>query len=195
MSRRVFKQFYDLELDIKPMDEKLNVEVLHADQLAPAHLAEIHALCNRAYDEDLGPLFQTFTDATHVIGWWDSAIVSHAMWVTRWLQPGDRSPLRAAYVEMVATEPQFQRRGFAAAVMRELANAIRDYDLGGLCPAEPGLYRRLGWVFWQGPLFIRTPNGLLSTPEEQVMVLRLPKTPPLDLALPLSAEWRDGELW
>jgi aminoglycoside 2'-N-acetyltransferase I len=177
------------------MDEKLRVEVLHADQLTPEHLAEIHALCNRAYGEDLGPLFQTFADATHVIGWWDSAIVSHAMWVTRWLQPGDGSPLRTAYVEMVATEPQFERRGFATAVMRVLAHAIREFDLGGLCPAETTLYTNLGWVFWQGPLFIRTPDGLLPTPEEQVMILRLPRTPPLDLTLPLSAEWREGELW
>ena len=180
---------------MKPMDEKLKVEVLHADQLVPEHLAEIHALCNRAYDADLEPLFHTFADATHVIGRWGSAIVSHAMWVTRWLQPSNHPPLRTAYVEMVATEPQFQRRGFASAVMRRLASAIRDFDLGGLCPAEPMLYTKLGWVFWQGPLFIRTPDGLLSTPEQQIMILRLPKALPLDLALPLSAEWREGELW
>jgi aminoglycoside 2'-N-acetyltransferase I len=180
---------------MKPMDENLKVEVLHADQVAPEHLAEIHALCNRAYDADLEPLFQTFTDATHVIGRWGSAIVSHAMWVTRWLQPSNHPALRTAYVEMVATEPQFQRRGFATAVMRRLASAIRDFDLGGLCPAEPMLYTKLGWVFWQGPLFIRTPDGSLSTPEEQIMILRLPRTPHLDLALPLSAEWREGELW
>jgi aminoglycoside 2'-N-acetyltransferase I len=85
---------------MKPMDEMLKVEVLHADQLAPEHLAAIHALCNRAYDADLEPLFQTFKDATQVIGRWGSAIVSHAMWVTRWLQPNNQPLLRTAYVEM-----------------------------------------------------------------------------------------------
>lgn len=177
------------------MDENLKVEVVHADQLSSQQLAEIHALCNRAYEEDMEPLFRTFTDTTHVLGWWDSAIVSHAMWVTRWLQPGDQSPLRTAYVEMVATEPEFRGRGFAATVMRRLARAIHDFPLGGLSPAETTLYEKLGWVFWQGPLFIRTPDGLLSTPEESVMILRLPRTPHLDLTLPLSAEWREGELW
>jgi hypothetical protein len=29
----------------------------------------------------------------------------------------------------------------------------------------------------------------------KVMILRLPCTPPLDLDAPLSAEWREGELW
>jgi aminoglycoside 2'-N-acetyltransferase I len=180
---------------MKPMDENLRVEVLHADQLTSQQVAEIHALCNRAYHADLEPLFRTFTDPTHVLGWWGSAIVSHAMWVTRWLQPGNQPPLRTAYVEMVATEPQFQGRGFAAAVMRRVASAIHDFQLGGLSPAEPMLYEKLGWVFWQGPLFIRTPDGLISTPDGSVMILSLPKTPHLDLTLPLSAEWREGELW
>jgi aminoglycoside 2'-N-acetyltransferase I len=180
---------------MKPMDENLKLEILHADQLTPEGTAEIHALCNRAYGMDLEPLFRTFSDATHVIGWQGPAIISHSMWVTRWLQPGNQPPLRTAYVEMVATEPQFQRRGYATVVMRQLAKAIQDLDMGGLCPAEPMLYTKLGWVFWQGPLFIRTQGGLLATPEEQIMILRLPKTPHLDLALPLSAEWREGELW
>ena len=177
------------------LDENLKVEVLHANQLTSQHVADIHALCNRAYQRDLEPLFRTFTDATHVIGSFNAAIVSHAMWVTRWLQPGHQPPLRTAYVEMVATEPQFQGRGFATAVMRQLASAIHDFQLGGLSPAEPMLYEKLGWVFWQGPLFVRTPDGLLSTPDGSVMILRLPKTPPLDLTLPLSVEWREGELW
>jgi aminoglycoside 2'-N-acetyltransferase I len=180
------------------MDENLRLEVLHVDQLTAEQMAEIHALCNRAYavyDVDLEPLFQTFTDTRHVLGWWGPAIVSHAMWVTRWLQPGNQPLLRTAYVEMVATEPQFQRRGFASAVMRRLASAIHDFEIGGLCLAEPMLYAKLGWIFWQGPLFVRTQEGLFATPEESIMILRVPKTPPLDLTLPLSAEWREGELW
>ena len=180
------------------MDKNLKLEVLHANQLTSNQLAEIHALCNRAYaiyNVDLEPIFQTFSDTTHVICWLDSVIVSHAMWVTRWLQPSNQPPLRTAYVEMVATEPEFQGRGFATAVMRRLASAIHDFEMGGLSPAEPMLYTKLGWVFWQGPLFIRTENGLISTPDGSVMILRLTKTPLLDLTLPLSAEWREGELW
>ena len=177
------------------MSEDLKLEVIRSDQLPPDHLTAIYSLCNRAYEENLEPLFKTFSDATHVLGLLDSAVVSHAMWFTRWLLPGDGPPLRTAYVEMVATEPQLQRRGYATAVMNRLASAIHDYDLGGLCPAEPELYARLGWRFWQGPLFVRHNDGLVPTPDERIMVLRLPKTPALNTKLPLSAEWRDGELW
>lgn len=177
------------------METELRLEVIHANHLTPQQLAAIHALCNQAYEEDLTPLFATFIDATHVLGYFEKSIVSHAMWVTRWLQAGDSPLMRTAYVEMVATRPNFQRRGFATAVTRRLADEISDFDLGGLCPAEPELYSKLGWVFWSGPLFIRTPEGAIPTPDERVMIFRLPNTPPLDLELPLSAEWREGELW
>ena len=97
--------------------------------------------------------------------------------------------------KMVASEPDFQRRGYATAVMKQLAHAICDFDLGGLCPAKPEFYARLGWVFWEGPLFIRDGNGLVPTPDEQIMIKQLAKTPDLSLNLQLSAEWREGELW
>jgi aminoglycoside 2'-N-acetyltransferase I len=177
------------------MNKELEMEVIHADRLAANKLASIHALCNRAYEEDLTPLFKTFKDATHVLGCLGETIVSHTMWVTRWLQPGDGPSLRTAYVEMVATDPRYQRRGFATAIMQRLAEEISDFELGGLCLAEPGLYVKLGWIFWRGPLFIRAQEKLIPTPDEKIMILQLPKTPTLDLDLPLSAEWRDGEVW
>ena len=95
----------------------------------------------------------------------------------------------------MATEPEHQRRGFAAEVMKRLGEAITDFELGALCPAEASLYARLVWKFWRGPLYIRTSGKLLPTPDERVMVFRLPKTPHLNLDTSLSAEWRPGELW
>ncbi len=177
------------------MQQKIRTEVVYSSNLAPDLLTTVHDLCDRAYEEELKPLFGTFTGATHVLGFLGNTIVSHAMWVTRWLQPGNGTYLRTAYVEMVATEPHYQGYGFATAVMSRLVCAIASYDLGGLCPATPQLYARLGWIFWRGPLFIRSRERLISTPDERVMILRLPRTPSLSLEQPLSAEWREGELW
>ena len=158
--------------------------------------AAVLSLCARAFDEDVAPRFETFTKPTHVLGYDLGALVSHALRVTRWLQPEDLRPLSTAYVEMVATDPGHRRRGFATQVMRRLAKCIVDYELGALCPADPRLYLKLGWRLWRGPLFIRRRAGsLIPTPQERVMILRLPKTPPLNLDAPLSAEWRPGELW
>jgi hypothetical protein len=81
-------------------------------------------------------------------------------------------------------------------VLRRLAQEIDDFELGGLAPSDPIFYERLGWELWQGRLFIRKGTELLPSPQdEQVMILRLRTTPPLDLTAPLSAEWREGEPW
>jgi hypothetical protein len=46
----------------------------------------------------LTSLFNTFIDATHVLGYAGETIVSHAMWMTRWLQAGESPLLRTAYL-------------------------------------------------------------------------------------------------
>lgn len=169
--------------------------IVPAAALTEAQRAAILDLCCAAYEEDIGPIWDLFPEATHVLGYLEGTLVSHALWVTRWLQVGEGPLLRTAYVELVATAPAQQGQGFATAVMQRLQATVQDYDLAALCPAVPEWYARLGWEPWRGPLAIRTETGLLATPDELVMVLRLPKTPPLDLDALLSAEWRPGEVW
>jgi len=72
---------------------------------------------------------------------------------------------------------------------------VGDYDLAALCPTRDGLYRRLGWRYWRGPLSVRKDGHVVPTPQERVMILPLPLTPTLDLDAPLSVEWRPGEVW
>jgi aminoglycoside 2'-N-acetyltransferase I len=140
----------------------------------------------------------TFPNATHVLGRVKGKLVSHALWVTRWLQNGNMPLWCTAYVEAVATEDSYRKKGYASAVMQRLAEEIQDYDIGALCTGHSiHLYAAVGWQLWRGPLFIRMKDGsLLRTPKEKgMMVLPLPKTPHLDLNTPLSAEWREGDLW
>lgn len=126
---------------------------------------------------------------------WRGTLVSHLMWVTRWLQPSDARLLKTAYVEMVATAPEAQRRGHATALLNRIPSLVDDYDVAALAPATEGLYARLGWQFWRGPLFTRQGAELVSTPDERVMLLLLKQTPPLDFDASLSVEWRPGEVW
>ncbi len=158
---------------------------------------EIVALCNAAYRQDLTELMATFGPRTHVLGIIETELVTHAMWVTRWLQVADAQPLKTAYVEAVATLPAQQRNGYATRVMQRLEQSIpAAYEAAALSPATTGIYTRLGWHFWRGPLSIRLPSGEhRATPDESVMVLPLPGRPALLLDQPLSAEWRKGELW
>ena len=79
--------------------------------------------------------------------------------------------------------------------MRRVAGEVVGFELGGLSTGIPGFYERLGWEQWRGPLAIRIDDGLLPTPLDSAMVLRLPCSPKLDVDAPMSAEWRPGELW
>ena len=175
----------------------LEIQVRSSAELSAQARDDILALCDRAYGEDLRTAFDEFVDPVHVLATVEGAIVSHALWVTRWLAPGGRDPLRTAYVEAVATDRGHERRGFASAVMRTLVSQVAGFQLAALCPSDHGqaLYRRLGWETWIGPLSIRQGADVIETPEESVMIHRLPLSPPLDLREPLSAEWRPGELW
>lgn len=174
--------------------------VVPSNALTPAERDEIVALCERAFREPIAPYLAALPAPIHVLASAKGTPVSHACWVTRRLQAGDGPLLRTAYVELVATEPGLEGRGYASAVMRRLAAEIAGYELGGLATGIPAFYARLGWELWRGPPAVRLPpeqgGGLLPTPDEQVMVLRLPQTPAwLDLDAPLSAEWRPGEFW
>ena len=116
------------------MDANLKLEVVHAFQHSPNLQTDIHTLCNRAYEEDLTPLFSTFKDATHVLGFLGTTLVSHALWVTRWLQVDTQTILRTAYIEAVATEKVYRTRCFAATIMKRVAEEIQDFELGALSP-------------------------------------------------------------
>ncbi|MGE0883794.1 MAG: GNAT family N-acetyltransferase [Blastocatellales bacterium] len=178
------------------MNDNLQFRVAGADDLHEEERAALIQLCTAAYEENFDHLFLSLPGATHVLGWLDGEIVTHAAWVTRWLQPAGLPLLRTAYVEAVATAPVRQGLGFGTAVMQHLQTHIQDYELGALSPSEVAFYARLGWEMWQGPLAIRTTAGIEPTPpDEEVMILRLPRTPALELSVLLTAEWREGELW
>lgn len=125
-------------------------------------------------------------------------ILSHASVVTRVLEVGG-VPVRAGYVEAVATWPNLQGRGHGSAVMREIDEIIRNgYELGALGTGAFHFYERLGWEHWRGPTSVRTPTGAVRTPAEDgyIMVLRTPATPAdVDLASSISCDWRSGDAW
>ena len=163
--------------------------------MSSAIVAEVERLCDAAYGTDTARFFKSLGPGDHLLGRSNGTIVSHLMWITRWLQPEGASPLRTAYIEMVATTPSAQRKGYASTLLAHFASLVEDFEIAALCPATEGLYIRLGWHFWRGPLAARKAEKIVATPGERVMILLLPKTPPLDLNRRLSVEWRGGEVW
>ncbi len=176
------------------MATELGLQICKSTDLPVDVAKAILELCSLAYAEDFAP-YLIYPNPVHVLGWIGSELVSHAMWVERWLQVGNEAPRRTAYIEAVATHPVHQKQGYASDILRHVASAIGDFELAALSPSDASFYARLGWELWRGPLAIRTEQGLEATPDEEVMILRLPKTGAINLAAPLSAEWRAGEVW
>jgi aminoglycoside 2'-N-acetyltransferase I len=176
------------------MTSALRIEIIARKDLTAHQHAEISALCSRAYGEDFSSILPLFDQPTHILAYTNGDLVSHALWITRTLDY-NATRLQSAYVEAVATEPAQQGRGYASALLRRLASAIATYDIGALSPSDPAFYSRLGWEVWRGPLYVATKAGNYPTPDEAVMILRLPRTPPLDLYGKLTAPWRAGDIW
>jgi aminoglycoside 2'-N-acetyltransferase I len=177
------------------MVDEIQIYVIGRRYISEGEFSEVLELCSRAYDVDYHPYMLTFPDAIHILGRYRDELVSHALWITRWLQCANMPFWRTAYVEAVATDVKYRDKGFATSIMKKVAEEISDYDIGALSTGSFDFYTRLGWKLWRGPLYVRKGGDLLPTPDDTVMVLPLPATPELDLNAPLSVEWREGELW
>lgn len=175
----------------------LQISVLPTGQLTDFQREELLSLCSRAYEEDFTSYLRMLNPAVHVLGGIEGRLVAHLAWIERELRADGVGALRTAYVEAVATLPEFQRRGFASQLLTAIPPLIIDFDLGALSPSAEPFYARLGWERWRGPLSYRDPDGHeVETPEDEVMIYRLPRTPRnLDVAAGLSADWRPIEVW
>jgi aminoglycoside 2'-N-acetyltransferase I len=179
------------------MPSRFYIRMRHTRQLDATARATIVELCTAAHQADFSRLFYYLpADGLHFIAYSDEQIVSHAVVTTRWLQPERRPVLRTAYVDTVATLPAYQGRGHGRAVMRELAASISAYDIACLKTDRMDFFERLGWERWRGPLAARSGNELIPTPDRQnIMILRLARTPPLDLERLLTIEMQAGRIW
>ena len=175
-------------------------------QVAPTNLTEaetsaIRELLRVAFEDD----GEGFSDddwehaarGTHFLLEEAGAVLAYASVAARELQVDGR-PLRAGYVEGVATRRDVQGRGHGTSVVRAVNEHVRGaYELGALSTGIPGFYVRLGWDLWLGSTAVRTERGLVPTPEDDggIMVLPTPTTPPLDPHATISCEWRHGDVW
>lgn len=179
------------------MRNGISLTVIPGKELTEKGFLEILALCSEAYETDFSPIMQSYGEhLTHVLLHSGTELAGHALWVARWLQAGDMSLMKTAYVEAVAVAPKQQGKGYATAVMKKLAESIDDYELAALSPSDAGFYERLGWELWRGKLYARKEGVIIPAKNEsRCMILRLPETPVIDIDMPLSIEWRRGDIW
>jgi len=179
------------------MSESIIVTSARTEDLNTETRASIIHVCRIAHQkDDFIHLFSYIpSGGIHVLAYREQELVSHAVATTRWLQPEGLPLLRTAYVDAVATLPAYQGQGIGSTLMRHLATVIADFELACLETERVSFYARLGWEVWRGPLAGRRATELLPTPDQQgIMILRLARTPPLDVESLLVVEY-DGRIW
>jgi aminoglycoside 2'-N-acetyltransferase I len=179
--------------------ETITVNTAPTEDLDAGLRAEVIRVCFAAHNkEEFLQLFSHIpSGGRHFLGYRQGELVSHAVVTTRWMQPEGYPLLKTAYVDAVSTHPDHEGKGFGSAVMRSLAEGIEgDYEIGGLETDRASFYERLGWEVWRGPLAGRSEDGVVPTPDQTgVMVLRLFRTPSLDVNSALTIECQENRIW
>ena len=187
------------KLGLSSMTNSIAVTSARTDDLNQALRAAIIQLCIAAHqEEDFKNLFTYVpSGGWHFLVYHGDELASHALVTTRWLQLAGQPLLKTAYVDAVATLPMHQGHGYGSALMRQLADEIdREYVIACLETERETFYERLGWQIWRGPLAGRSEQGLIPTPDQRgIMILRLSRTPLLDLDAALTIECQTGRIW
>ncbi len=174
----------------------LTIQTVPSASLSPVDRDALVALCTEAYEEPFAQYLEDIGPGVHLLGFVEDTLVSHVMWVPRVLYAHGLGALDAAYVEAVATLPSAQGHGYASTLMRHVSAKLSDFQLAALSPSDHAWYARFGWETWQGPLSVRQDGRDEPTPDEELMVLRLPRTPQgLDVHAAIACDWRPGEVW
>jgi aminoglycoside 2'-N-acetyltransferase I len=177
------------------------VRLLPTDALQPAELESIRELLWAAFVEDDEGFSEDDWEhglgGVHVVLDVEGLILAHASVVERMLEI-DGQPFRTGYLEAVAARPGHEGLGYGSAVVGPASDVIRErYDLGALGTSRFGFYERLGWERWRGPSSVRTPAGLIATPDDDgwIMVLRTPASADIDPDGTISCDPRAGDVW
>jgi hypothetical protein len=64
------------------MNEELRIEIITSVELSMCVKIALLSLCKRAYEKDLEPLYQTFSNPVHVVGYLNNSIDYEAVGVS-----------------------------------------------------------------------------------------------------------------
>ena len=174
------------------MKIEFNLVVKKNHDLSPEELENVITLCSNAFNEDFRPYMKDFAGGIHILGCYENRLVSQVLWLNRWVRIENTPLLRTAFLDALAVDEKFRKRGIASSMMTRLVEEITDYDIAVLTTDSIDFYKRIGWQAWQGPVSFQRVDGRITPLNNQTfMVLSLPKTPALDVNLPLTVEWHE----
>jgi aminoglycoside 2'-N-acetyltransferase I len=175
----------------------LLIETIRTYSISDSLRKEVLDLCNTAFGQPFDILFSLLPpDGTHLLGREDGRLVAHLVITDRAMRFGENAWMRAAYIDAVATHPDFQKRGFAGDLLSLASDLCRErYDLQALSTNAPDLYTRHAFLKWSGKMLIEGEFGEGTTETEEqgtLMVLFSHRSKITDFTLPVTSNWRPG---
>ena len=176
------------------------IDVVDSPQMDESSRLEARRLWHAAFgdrfdDNDADHAF----GGVHVLVREAGRLVGDASAVPRRLRFGD-GPWRAVgYVEAVAVEPEWQRRGIGHRLMEVLQAEIAGrWPLAMLSTGRTtAFYESLGWTQWRGLSYTLTASGSVVPDGEHggLMVLVIDPSAEPDLDAAVTCEDRPGDAW
>jgi GNAT superfamily N-acetyltransferase len=167
----------------------LTFTVLHHADLPPSDCSALIRLLERAFEKDCSAFPASHQQSVHVLMHERGELVSHACWDERFLQQEMHDPLRIAWVDAIATDPDHRHLGYGSAVMQVLEEHLWAYDLACLSTGLHDFCTQLGWEPWSGPLQRSLADLVTGSDELTVYFRRTLRTPDwLDSTGPLAVE-------
>jgi aminoglycoside 2'-N-acetyltransferase I len=178
----------------------LSIETCRTYSMSPELRREVLDLCNAAFGQPFETLFSLLPpDGLHLLGREDGKLVSHLVITDRWLRVEGGPNMRTAYIDAVATQAEFRRRGFAGALLKRVVELCSSRcDLLALSMDNPELYTRYGFVKWHGRLSTEKESGtgVETLPGQGRLMVRVVNMSILpDAARTMTANWRPGGGW
>jgi len=179
----------------------MKISTFRTDELSSETRGGILELCSLAFGSPFDELFDFVgPSGVHVMLNDDSGdLSSHCVVTERTFWIGEHGPMRAGYIDAVATRPTKQGLGYGRAVMAESCLVCKSMgmDIMGLSTFIPEWYGSMGWKEWNGELGLRNGSDISQTSDLDgvVMVYGLAESYTLDLSQRLIASWRPNGGW
>ena len=175
----------------------LSIDTCRTSSMSPELRSEVLDMCNVAFGQPVDAFFRILPpDGLHLLGREDGKLVAHLVITDRCFRPEGGPNLRTAFIDAVATLPDFRRRGFAGALLKravELCGAR--FDLLALFMTSPELYTRYGFVKWHGRLSNEKESGVgvEVSPGQGSLMVRVTNMSVLpDFSKPMTSNWRQA---
>ena len=174
-----------------------NFEVNRYKETDNTQLEICRNVLNEAFDGDFSEEDWSHTfGGIRFLGFLEKRLIAHGSVVPRkiWI---DATETKAGYVEGIAVEKSYWRRGFGSSLISEITAFCRaEFPISMLSTGEKEFYRKHGWVDFPGESFVSV-NGIEIRTEEEdegLMVL-LGALSSFSIPRKVVCETRTGDFW